>query len=66
MALKHRPTAGATGPDELIAETGLADAGRPDDRDDLPVACASALQGLAQDFELCMPSHEAREATGGK
>jgi hypothetical protein len=30
------------------------------------VACTSAIQGLAQDLELRMPSHEAREATGGK
>ena len=52
------------GVDELVDQAGLAHPGLPDARHDLAVAGASALQGLAQGLELCLPPDETGEATG--
>ena len=63
-AFELEPAAGVMRPDELVEQAGLAHPGLANDRHDLAVAGAGALQGLAQGLELCLPPDETGEPTG--
>ena len=65
-AFEHEPVVGVMGAGELVDQAGLAHPRLPNDRHDLAVAGASALQGLAQGLDLRLPPDEAGEPTGRK
>jgi hypothetical protein len=54
------------GAGELVDQASLARPGLPNDRHDLAVAGASALQGLAQGLELRLPPDKTGEPAGRK
>ena len=57
-AFEHEPVVGVMGAGELVDQAGLAHPGLPNDRHDLAMAGAGALQGLAKaSTSACRPTN---------
>src|SRR4029453_16191557 len=64
-AFEHQPAVGAVRMYELVDQARLPHARFPDHRYKLPMASSGPLQGVVERLDLCLPSDEAGEPTGG-
>ena len=62
-AFEDQPVVGALHLRQLIAQAGFADAGLPDDADDLPTPLVNVRQDLTQCCQLSLPTYKATQGT---